>query len=117
MLGYYEQAMGMGEPQTAVGNIGAVVAQFFSGGLASMYFSPKERSCALLEGGVAAVAATQASQSIMPLSGLLYWVRAIGGGVGMGILIGLWHQKQWRSELQASYELDKAYRLAARSGA
>jgi hypothetical protein len=112
MLGYYEQAVGMGQPESSFGNLAVVVGQFALGGLAASIISPKDRKYAIIEGGVAAVAAGQAAHSVIPLSGMLYWLRTIMVPTGAGALVGMWQQKQWEQELTASYELDRAARLA-----
>jgi peptidoglycan/LPS O-acetylase OafA/YrhL len=117
MLGYWEEAVGMGQPETSMGNFGLVLAQFALGGAAAAIVSPMDRKYAVIEGGVAAVALAQAAQAIVPMSGVLFWLRTFAIPSGAGAVVGIWQQKQWERELRASYELDRAQRLASRARA
>jgi len=97
--GYIEDYLGMGQPETTGGKLGVMAAQFALGALAAGAVFQQDWKKAAPYGGVAAVAACYLVDTAIPMTGALYWARAllmIPGGVGA--LVGLYHKKQLESE-------------------
>jgi peptidoglycan/LPS O-acetylase OafA/YrhL len=97
--GYIEEYFGMGQPETAVGKLGVFAAQFAIGATAAGMVNPENWKKTAPLGGVAAVAACQLVDTILPFTGVLYYLRGllmIPGGVGA--LIGLYQKQQLESE-------------------
>lgn len=112
MLGFYEEAVGLGQAEGVIGNLGVLAMQFALGGFASAMVSPKDKKYAVIEGGIAAIAAGQAAQAIFPMTGTLFWLRNAMVPSGAGVLVGMHQQKQWEQELGASVRRD-AYLMGA----
>jgi hypothetical protein len=106
MLGYYEEAVGLGQPETLVDNLSAIVMQFALGGAAATLVSPKDKKYAIIEGGIAAVAAGQVAQALFPMGGVFYWLRNAMVPGGAGVLVGLHQQKQWEQDVLGSVAAD-----------
>lgn len=100
--GYMEEyfaGTGMGQPETTAGRIGVVTAQFLLGAIAAGMVSPGEWKKSAAFGGLAAVAAGHIVETILPFTGMLYYVRGIGMvPVGIGALVGLYHKHVLESE-------------------
>lgn len=102
---FYEQAMFGGalgdEPSygsrllsvLATGAIGAAVAY-------KVAESVPDKKPAMVGGAVAAIAANAIAQSIVPMSGVFYWIRAIMVPAGGGALVGWYLNKQWTESLK-----------------
>lgn len=106
MLGFYEEAVGLGQTEGVMSNLGVLAMQFALGGFASAMVSPKEKKYAVIEGGIAAVAAGQAAQAVFPMTGTLFWLRNVMLPGGAGVLVGMHQQKQWEREIGASVAAD-----------
>jgi len=104
-LGYFEEAVGMGQPETGMGNFGLIAAQFVAGGMVAQAVSPKPKKYAFVEGGIAGVAAALAAQAIMPMDGTLFWARALMVPAGVGGVIGIVHEQQEKKEERARMAL------------
>jgi len=102
MLGFYEEAVGLGQPEGLTGNLGSLAMQFALGGFAATMVSPKDKKYAIIEGGIAAIAAAQAAQAIFPMTGTMYWLRNAMLPGGAGVLVGMHQQKQWERGLGAA---------------
>lgn len=93
--GYIEETIGLGQPETTPGKIGVLVAQAVLGAAAASAVSPKDWKTLAPYGGIAAIAACHLVETILPMTGVLYWARSvvmIPGGVGA--LIGMYQLKQ-----------------------
>lgn len=106
-LGYYERALGMGnEPSygsrlgatIATGVLGAFVAYKVTDGMTGDVKVP------VIGGALAAIAAGAIGQAILPMSGFLYWARAIIVPAGAGALVGLYLNRQHKAMLEGSWE-------------
>jgi peptidoglycan/LPS O-acetylase OafA/YrhL len=97
--GYIEEYFGMGEPETTAGKLGVVAAQFAIGAAAAGVVNPENWKKTALIGGVSAVAACHLVDTLLPFTGVLYYLRGllmVPGGVGA--LIGLYQKQQLESE-------------------
>ena len=100
--GYIEEyfaGTGMGEPETTVGRLGIVAAQFALGAAAAGMVNPEGWKKTAPLGGVAAVAACHLVDTLLPFTGVMYYLRGllmIPGGVGA--LVGMYQKKQLESE-------------------
>lgn len=106
MLGFYEEAVGLGQIDGFVNNISAIAMQFALGGAAAAAVSPMDKKYAIIEGGIAAIAVGQVAQAIMPMSGTMYWVRNALLPGGAGALVGMHQQKQWSQGLSSAVAAD-----------
>lgn len=100
-FGSYETAMGMGNDAPSYGSrLGATLATGALGAFVSMKVAPeKDKKVALIGGAAASIAAGAVGQAVLPLSGFLYWVRAIMVPAGGGALVGFYLKKQYEREL------------------
>jgi peptidoglycan/LPS O-acetylase OafA/YrhL len=97
--GYIEEYFGMGEPETTVGRLGVFAAQFAIGAAAAGAIDPQNWKKTAPLGGVAAVAACHLVDTLLPFTGVFYYLRGllmVPGGVGA--LIGLYQKQQLESE-------------------
>jgi hypothetical protein len=100
--GYIEEyfaGTGMGEPETTAGRLGVVAAQFAIGATTAGMIDPANWKKTAPLGGVAAIAACHLVDTLLPFTGVLYYLRGllmIPGGVGA--LIGLYQKKQLEAE-------------------
>ena len=117
MFGFYEEAVGLGQPEGVVDNLSAIAMQFALGGAASSLVSPVEKKYAIIAGGIAAVAAGQVAQALLPMSGTFYWLRNAMIPGGVGVLVGMHQQKQLEQGIMGSVAADPylAGRLARNS--
>lgn len=100
--GYIEEyfaGTGMGEPETTTGRLGVVAAQFIIGAATAGVIDPQNWKKTAPLGGVAAVAACHLVDTLLPFSGVMYYLRGllmVPGGIG--VLIGLYQKRQLESE-------------------
>jgi len=119
MFGYYEEAVGsIEQPEGFLENLSSVAMQFALGGIAAAVVSPMDKKTAIISGGIAAVAAGQVAQVLLPMSGTLYWLRNAMIPGGAGVLVGMHQQKQMEQGLLGAVAADEylAGRLALNSG-
>jgi len=100
-LGSYERHMGMGNGEPSYGSrLGATVATGALGAFVAMKVAPeKDKKVALVGGALSSIAAGAIGQAVLPLSGFLYWVRAVMVPAGGGAIVGLYLKKQYEREL------------------
>lgn len=103
-LGSYERAMGMGTGEPSYGSrLGATLATGALGAFVSVKVAPeKDMKVAIVGGALASIAAGAIGQAVLPLSGFLYWARAVIVPAGGGVLVGLYLKKQYEREMDYS---------------
>jgi len=106
-LGYYERALGMGDEPSYGSRLGATIATGVLGAVVAYKVTEGQVGDAkapVIGGALAAIAAGAVGQAILPLSGILYWARAIMVPAGAGALVGLYLKRQHTAMLQGSWE-------------
>jgi len=115
-LGYYERALGMGDEPSygsrlgatiATGVLGAFVAYKVTEGMTGDVKAP------VIGGALAAIAAGAIGQAVLPMSGFLYWARAIIVPAGAGALVGLYLKRQHEAMLDESWKSRRPSRVRA----
>jgi len=99
--GFYENAMGsLGDEPSYASRLMATLATGALGGFVAMKIAPdKDKKTALAGGAIAAIAAGAVGQAVLPLSGILYWARALMVPAGGGALVGMYLDKQYKREM------------------
>ena len=101
---FYENAMGgMGDEPSYGSRLLATLATGGLGAFVAMKIAPeKDKKTAMIGGAVAAIAAGAIGQAILPVSGVLYWARALIVPAGGGALVGMYLDKQFKREINYS---------------
>jgi hypothetical protein len=105
-LGYYERALGMGDEPSYGSRLGATIATGVLGAVVAYKVTEGQTGdskAPIIGGGLAAIAAGAIGQAILPLSGILYWARAIIVPSGAGALVGLYLKRQHKAMLEESW--------------
>lgn len=93
--GYIEDSIGLGQPETTAGKLGIVAAQFTLGALAAAMVGEKDWKKSAPLGGIAAIAACHLVDTVLPMTGVLYYARGLlMVPAGVGALIGLYQKQQ-----------------------
>lgn len=105
-LGYYEQALGMGDEPSYESRLGATALTGVLGAFVATRIAPKELTKqAIVGGAVASIGVGAIGHAILPLSGFLYWVRAIMFPAGAGVAVGTYLKNQHERDMRLTYEL------------
>lgn len=105
-LGYYERALGMGQEPSYESRLGATLATGALGAFVAAKIAPeKDMKVAVVGGALSAIGMGAIGQAIMPLSGFLYWARAIMFPAGAGVLVGLFLRNQYEREMRYAFEM------------
>ena len=105
-LGYYERALGMGDEPSYESRLGATIATGVLGAFVAAKIAPaKDMKVAVVGGALSAIGMGAIGQAILPLSGFLYWARAIMFPAGAGALVGLYLKNQYDREMRYAFEM------------
>jgi cyanate permease len=105
-LGYYEQVLGMGNEPSYVSRLGATAITGALGAFVATRIAPKkDTKQAIVGGAISAIGVGAVGQAIFPLTGVLYWDRAVLFTAGAGALVGLYLKNQYEREMAYATEM------------
>jgi hypothetical protein len=97
---FYEEAVGLSDEPSYGARLGSTLAQAGIGAVVATIVAPeKDKISAIVGGAVGGIAFGAIGQAILPLSGIMYWMRALMVPAGAGVLVGLYLMRQYKREL------------------
>ena len=96
----YEEAVGLSDEPSYGSRLFNTALQGGLGAVTATIVAPeKDRVHAVIGGALAGIAIGTVAQSVLPLSGFMYWVRSLTVPAGSGALVGLYLMRQYKREL------------------
>lgn len=109
-LGYYEQALGMGDEPSYWSRLGSTVVTGVLGAFVATRIAPdKDMRVAVVGGALASIGGASIVESVVPLGdflwGVPYWLRGIMISGGAGAAFGMFLKNQYEREMAFAYEM------------